>query len=407
LNIRSMAISTPVSSLPEQVAQLVDDRPYLLSGRARIDWLRDFQRTLNQAHGIFLSVLAEVVANRDYELEGALSAVPWMARTLHLDAHQAERLSATALRLRDFELTRDALDAGEVTVDQVVRLTRTLEQVDANHLPRVVDEQGELEPTPEQILIGSAREESPRQFRNACRTLEVLLRPEQALRESNAALDREWVRLSPTFEGRWVLNGEFASENGNLLATALDSLLRAPAAGDLRGGPERRAEAFMELIQHALAAGDLPTSGGERPHLALVTDVGSLCDVPGSGPALLLPSGEPVPGKLAQKLACDCWITPIVTDQRGDVLHVGRRRRTFDWRQRQALVLRDGGCCFPGCDRPPKWTEGHHLLAWWEGGGTDLDNAALLCRRHHTMVHQRGWTLTRDPDTGHFSVQPP
>ncbi|MGH7922157.1 MAG: hypothetical protein ACREQM_19790, partial [Candidatus Dormibacteraceae bacterium] len=41
------------------------------------------------------------------------------------------------------------------------------------------------------------------------------------------------------------------------------------------------------------------------------------------------------------------------------------------------------------------------------GGGTDIENAALLCGRHHTMVHQLGWTLTRDPETGRFDVQPP
>ncbi|MGH7920390.1 MAG: HNH endonuclease signature motif containing protein, partial [Candidatus Dormibacteraceae bacterium] len=61
----------------------------------------------------------------------------------------------------------------------------------------------------------------------------------------------------------------------------------------------------------------------------------------------------------------------------------------------------------PGCDRLPGWCSGHHLRSWWEGGGTDIENAALLCGRHHTMVHQLGWTLTRDSETGRFDVQPP
>lgn len=31
----------------------------------------------------------------------------------------------------------------------------------------------------------------------------------------------------------------------------------------------------------------------------------------------------------------------------------------------------------------------HHLIHWVDHGTTDLDNAALLCERHHTIVHSR------------------
>ncbi|HEY7719569.1 MAG TPA: HNH endonuclease, partial [Pedococcus sp.] len=31
----------------------------------------------------------------------------------------------------------------------------------------------------------------------------------------------------------------------------------------------------------------------------------------------------------------------------------------------------------------------HHLVHWADGGASDLDNAALLCGRHHTTVHTR------------------
>ncbi|MGH7919217.1 MAG: HNH endonuclease signature motif containing protein, partial [Candidatus Dormibacteraceae bacterium] len=110
----------------------------------------------------------------------------------------------------------------------------------------------------------------------------------------------------------------------------------------------------------------------------------------GGAVAIIDRTGQPVPGKLAQKIACDCQLTPVVVDEKGDVLHVGRRRRTFDWRQRLAIARRDGGCGWPGCDRLPGWCSGHHLRSWWEGGGPDLETAALLCGRHHTMVHQLG-----------------
>ncbi|MGH7918610.1 MAG: hypothetical protein ACREQM_01555, partial [Candidatus Dormibacteraceae bacterium] len=101
----------------------------------------------------------------------------------------------------------------------------------------------------------------------------------------------------------------------------------------------------------------------ERPHLGLITELSSLRQEPGGAVSIIDRTGPPVPGKLAQKIACDCSLTPVVVDEKGDVLHVGRRRRTFDWRQHLAIARRDGGCGWPGCDRLPGWCSGHHLRA--------------------------------------------
>ena len=87
-------------------------------------------------------------------------------------------------------------------------------------------------------------------------------------------------------------------------------------------------------------------------------------------------------------------------------LEVGRASRVITGAQRAALAARDNGCVFPACDRPLAWCEGHHLVSWLEGGPTDLDNLALLCRAHHRAIHEGGWRLIRGPD-GRFSATPP
>jgi hypothetical protein len=74
--------------------------------------------------------------------------------------------------------------------------------------------------------------------------------------------------------------------------------------------------------------------------------------------------------------------------------------------QRAALVVRDGGCGFPGCRRPLAWCEAQHLWHWLDGGPTDLSNLALVCRAHHRAVHEGGWRLGRDPDS-HLTATPP
>ncbi|WP_345761064.1 HNH endonuclease signature motif containing protein [Diaminobutyricibacter sp. McL0608] len=90
-----------------------------------------------------------------------------------------------------------------------------------------------------------------------------------------------------------------------------------------------------------------------------------------------------------------------------EVLDVGRARRLFTGSQRVALAERDGGCRWPGCDRPPSWTEAHHIDPWAAGGRTDLDDGVLLCRHHHLLLHNNGWRVVRARDPGQFALIPP
>jgi hypothetical protein len=114
----------------------------------------------------------------------------------------------------------------------------------------------------------------------------------------------------------------------------------------------------------------------------------------------------PIAGEAARRLACDARISRVITDGPSQPLDVGRRTRTIPPALRTALIVRDRGCTFPGCDRPPPWTDAHHLVAWIDGGPTSLDNLALLCRRHHRAVHEGQWTLTRSPDGSWCAVPP-
>jgi hypothetical protein len=71
-----------------------------------------------------------------------------------------------------------------------------------------------------------------------------------------------------------------------------------------------------------------------------------------------------------------------------ELLDLGHGERYFTPAQRRAVARRDGHCTYPACTRPAAWCDIHHLRWWSRGGRTDLDNAALLCERHHTLVHQ-------------------
>ena len=95
----------------------------------------------------------------------------------------------------------------------------------------------------------------------------------------------------------------------------------------------------------------------------------------------------------------------MVIDADGQI-NLGRTQRSAGATQRRLLWLRDGGCRFPGCDRPPGWCQAHHIW-WWElGGPTDLDNLCLLCSHHHHLCHEGGFRVTR-PDDGELVFRRP
>lgn len=95
-----------------------------------------------------------------------------------------------------------------------------------------------------------------------------------------------------------------------------------------------------------------------------------------------------------RRIACDAQVVPVVLGSDGAPLDVGRGHRLVPPAIRHAAWLRDQGCTYPGCTIPPAWCDAHHVTHWADGGSTSLDNTALLCGRHHTLVHQRALTAT-------------
>ena len=106
-------------------------------------------------------------------------------------------------------------------------------------------------------------------------------------------------------------------------------------------------------------------------------------------------------GDVSEALACAAGIVPVMLGTESEPLELGRATRYFTPGQRRLLVLRDGGCTYPGCTMPAQWTDAHHLTHWSRGGHTDIANAALLCERHHTHVHVPHLTATARGVTWH------
>ncbi len=91
--------------------------------------------------------------------------------------------------------------------------------------------------------------------------------------------------------------------------------------------------------------------------------------------------------------ACDCMLIPAVLGGKSEPLDLGRQRRLISTPLRRALYLRDRGCAFPSCHRPPRHCQGHHVRHWADGGPTELGNLVLMCAHHHRLLHRSGWQV--------------
>jgi len=364
-------------------------------------------RLRNEVDGELLREL--LVCDRSGEAArlGGGSTVGWLADAGRLDHRHASSLVRTARGLADrLPAIATALSTGDITFEHARVLNRAV--TPARVALAQTDYAGGMAQA-EDDLLTVAILANPETTHRAAQSWAHTLDPQaQAMTQAQQHEARE-LYLDRTYDGMLSINGRLDREAGDVLLTAIGALSTPRAGGlsgdtDQRTGPQRRADALIELCQQVLTAGGLPEVAGERPHLNLTVSLESLEQRAGA-PAAQLGHTGPVTGETARRLACDASISRIVTDGPSQILDVGRRTRTIGPALRRALFVRDGGCVHPGCDRPPSWCEGHHLKHWVDGGTTDLANLVLLCRRHHRAQHEGGRALQRPTDrTGYIDT---
>jgi hypothetical protein len=193
--------------------------------------------------------------------------------------------------------------------------------------------------------------------------------------------------------GIWEISGRLDDETGARASALLDSLAQRRCTGegpDLRSPQERYGDAFSDALDLALSCPDLPMQAGERAHVMVAVSLQDLKS--GVGTALLGDTGM-ISAAEARLHACDCKIIPAVLGSHSEPLDLGRLRRLVPPGIRRALYLRDRGCAFPGCHRPPRHCQGHHIRHWADGGPTELGNLVLMCGHHHRLLHRSGWQV--------------
>jgi Domain of unknown function (DUF222) len=216
----------------------------------------------------------------------------------------------------------------------------------------------------EQTLATAARRFDPRALTRIGERLLAYLDPDGAEPTDEPEQLRE-LRVRTRPDGTVTLNGKLDPEGGARVLEVLNSLnaRRPPVDGipDQRNRARRDADALVEAMSGLLDEGQLPTRGGQRPHLVLTMGLADLIEGLGSA---VLDTGGRLSAAEARRLACDACLVPMVLGSDSMPLDVGRQQRLATTALRDALAQRDKGCAFPSCDRPPRYCHAHHIEAF-------------------------------------------
>jgi hypothetical protein len=258
----------------------------------------------------------------------------------------------------------------------------------------------------EPSLLQAAQTMDPGQFTGVAKHFEHRIDAEGALNEANRAHARRYLHLSEPQDGMVRIDGLLDAEGGATIKTALQPFMQ-PMKEDARSYGQRQHDALIELCRQGAGtregAGGKRDGAGPRPQLIIRASLDTLAGLSGA-PAGELEGGGTVPAATVQRYACDSAISRLIG--RGELEHeLSHATRTIPPSTRRALEARDRHCVFDGCDRRPSWCDGHHLVWWTRGGKTALSNLALVCGRHHRMLHEEGWTLERKD--GRWVARPP
>jgi uncharacterized protein DUF222/HNH endonuclease len=351
--------------------------------------LIEIRAVIDRSEAVFADGVRRLDKSREYKADGALSVIDWLKWKCKLSGGAAAERVEIARQLEKLPKTEAAFANGDLGYQHVAIMARTAEHVGAATVRKE-----------ESKLLEAAQTSDPGQFTSVAKNFEHRVDADGALAEANRAYERRYLHISGPVNGLVRLDGLLDAEGAATLRTALQPFMK-PIKDDMRSFGQRQHDALIELVRQG--AGGRRDGAGPRPQLIIRASLDTIAGLPGA-PAGELEGGGTVPAATVQRYACDSAVIRI-TGQ-GELEHErNHAARSLPASTRRALEARDRHCVFPGCGRPTHWCDGHHLVWWTRGGPTALPNLALLCRQHHRMVHEEGWTLERKD--GRWIARPP
>jgi len=382
-----------VEQLRVAVTALLDRDPHVLPDVELVNSTELLMQLRHQLDAVLTRQL-QVIDVRDATIEDCGRATRgWLVEELLLAPAEANRYVSVARGLPTHTAVADGLAQGRLTLEHARVITTAVQKAPA-----------ELRDVIEKELVTASEVCDPARLGSFTRELIARLTDEDAEAAAQRKYESRWVRISQTFDGMHAIDGMLDPASAATLQAALTPLLSRSGPDDERTGAQRTADALVTIAQHALAAGGLPETGGEKPQVIVTISYDQLkaeldayadrltADL--TGPVTI--NGTPITPATARMIACDAQIIPAVLGGNREVLDLGRKTPTWSPAQRRALRLEDQGCRWPRCQAALFRCRIHHQIFWSRGGSTDKRDGIHLCELHHWVVHHTRWRIRKD-----------
>jgi hypothetical protein len=343
--------------------------------------IADLSLRIDVAKHQLLSQLRKFDEHDGWANSGFLSLPAWLAWRIDVSPVAAREYVRVARALGELVRIDAAFAAGKLSYSKVRAITRVAtpeteqdfldvsSNATASQIERLSSAYRRVRTDPQEPPFDQRRFARRSDTASGMVRIEVQLPPEQAA--------IVWEALSAALDG-----GRSQDDSAPPQSHASAEARRPKLDPSLL--PAERADALVNIAQAYLTHS--PRTLGSGYELVLMTTKDQL-EHGAAGVGGYLRDGTPVPLHLARMLACDCSRVDVDIGQSGDILDVGRARRTIPSAIGRALWLRDGGCRAPGCGRRHH-LHAHHIEEWAEGGKTAMSNLVLLCPGHHLQIHE-------------------
>ncbi|GAA3990555.1 HNH endonuclease signature motif containing protein [Allokutzneria multivorans] len=370
---------------------------YTLSEKQHLKFLADLEKLSNLVTAVKTDAATHAEERGLHTSQGCRSLSTLLRSHLKISPGEAVRRAKLVHDLPRVPLTREAVYSGVLSGEHALIISDVIKNIPA-----------EVAAKAEETLLDYAPDMTPQELMYAGKRVRSYFDQDGAFKDEQEGVKARSLRMSKNQHGWLMFTGCLPPLEGAMVEEALHAVSKPRPVGgekDPRTTEQRYADGLCELITVAMATKDLPASGGVRPQVVVTVRAKDVRDETGSGHTDW--DGEAT-ATLIRQLCCDAEVIPVTVDEEGVPLNYGRTTRTAPPPLRRALAVRDKGCAFPGCDRPPAWTEAHHVLYWTKHQGpTDLNNMTLLCSHHHHVIHQEDWKIVFAEDGRPDFIPPP
>jgi len=342
--------------------------------------LKTLSQEISSQHADLLELLVKFDDLQGWKSSGASHCAAWMNLELGISLQLSWEYLRVGRKLPLLPILRSLFRAGKLSWSKV-RL-----------ISRVADQDNEA------VLCHAALDASVSELKQICQGYQWNKDQDDATTQNDRALqqwDTRSLTWNDTSNGSTRIQLVLPPELAQAFLNSVEQSLNQIKANDAKMA-QRRADAAVLMAETSLQSAGRDTAIADRYQVIVSVDAKDLSTAHADCNLKKRPTlsgAGPIATETAKRISCDCSLS-VIKKANGEPIDIGRKSRIWPNALERAIKDRDQQCVWPGCTQS-RHLHIHHIKHWADGGTTSIENGVCLCSRHHTLVHEGGYSIQR------------